>query len=69
MPKVSRVAAGAGGIAGSGIFGMFGTVVNCSAESNSMYCSLMKAVNVVAILLIIAAVLYYAYTYFRQSQK
>jgi uncharacterized membrane protein YedE/YeeE len=63
MAKIPRVASNAGGIAGSGIFGMFGTIVNCSAESNSMYCSLMKAVNVVAILLIIAAVLYYAYTY------
>jgi len=56
-----------GGIMGSGIFGMFGTVVQCKAEDTSMYCSLAKFINVIIMLftiLIIIYVIYLAYNYF-----
>jgi hypothetical protein len=54
---------GNGGIMGSGIFGMFGTMVNCDAESKSMYCSLMKAFNVMMVVGIVLYLLYFAYNF------
>jgi hypothetical protein len=34
-----------GGILGSGIFGMFGTTVQCNSNDTSMYCMLSKFVT------------------------
>ena len=42
----------------------FGTFVTCKAEDNSMYCSLMKIVNVLYVFfmfLVVSYVLYYLY--------
>lgn len=34
-----------GGIAGSGIFGLVGSTVNCKAEDTGLFCTMMKIVN------------------------
>lgn len=57
-----------GGIMGSGIFGMFGTMVNCDAESNSYYCNFMKIFNILMILAIIFFVLYFLYNFLKNKK-
>jgi hypothetical protein len=52
-----------GGILGSGIFGLFGNVVNCDSTDNSLYCSLMKLVNVLIAIVTIGAILYLAFVF------
>jgi hypothetical protein len=64
MGKSMRVSSGNGGIAGSGVFGMFGSTVVCKSEDNSYYCNFMKFFNVLVIVLIILFILYFVYTYF-----
>ncbi len=54
---------GNGGILGSGIFGMFGTIVNCNANDDSIYCNIMKFFNLFIILCIVLYILYFAYTF------
>ena len=61
-----------GGIMGSGIFGMFGSTVHCSANDNSFYCSITKIVNLIIMLLFIFTILYLLYLasgYFLQGKK
>jgi hypothetical protein len=36
---------GNGGILGSGVFGMFGSTVNCKDADNSFYCNFVKFFN------------------------
>lgn len=55
---------GNGGIAGSGIFGMFGTVVNCNSTDQSYYCSIMKLFNLIIVLGIVAYISFFVYTNF-----
>ena len=55
---------GGGGILGSGIFGVFGTTIKCESTDDSIYCSIMKMFNLLVVFLIVAYVLYTAYTYF-----
>jgi hypothetical protein len=62
MAKASNV--GNGGIAGSGIFGFFGTTVHCSATDTSFFCSFMKIFNVLMVVGIIIFVLFTLYTFF-----
>ncbi len=54
---------GNGGIAGSGIFGMFGTTIQCPASDTSMYCSFMKIFNIFIVLFFVLAILYTIYSY------
>jgi membrane associated rhomboid family serine protease len=52
---------GNGGILGSGIFGMFGTTIQCKSDDHSMYCNFMKLVNFIimaALVLFIAYIVY-----------
>ena len=58
---------GNGGIGGTGIFGMIGTVVQCKAEDTSLYCSLAKLVNTIFMLFILAAILYFLWTFIRSN--
>ena len=51
---------GNGGIAGSGVFGLFGSTVNCDANNTSLYCTTIKLFNI----LIILFVLYFLYKAF-----
>ena len=52
-----------GGIMGSGVFGMFGTMIQCNAEDSSLYCSFMKIFNVMIVVLVILLVLYTVYSF------
>jgi len=52
-----------GGIMGSGIFGFFGTTIQCPASDTSYYCSFMKIFNVFMIVCFLLFILYTAYNY------
>ena len=52
---------GNGGIMGSGIFGMFGTTIRCEASDNSMYCSIMKFINLFFMISLIIFILWIVY--------
>ena len=52
-----------GGIFGSGIFGLFGTTIQCQATDDSMYCTFMKFVNILIAAVMICGILYLAYTF------
>jgi len=41
MKPSSNTTTSNGGIMGSGVFGMFGTTIQCKSEDNSLYCSFM----------------------------
>jgi hypothetical protein len=60
----SRSNNGNGGIMGSGIFGHIGTGVVCKAEDGGFYCSLVKFVNVIIMLITLAAIAYFLYAFF-----
>ena len=59
---------GNGGIMGSGIFGFFGTTIQCPASDTSLYCSFMKIFNVLMVVGIVFFMLYVAYNYFNMSK-
>jgi len=48
-----------GGIGGSGIFGGIGTMVQCKAEDDSMYCKFAKLMNLIMWIITIALILYF----------
>jgi hypothetical protein len=52
-----------GGILGSGIFGLFGTTINCDSTDSSMYCSFMKFVNILIAIVMICSILYLGYIF------
>ena len=52
-----------GGIFGSGIFGLFGTTIQCQATDTSLYCSFMKIVNILIAAVMICGILYLGYTF------
>ena len=54
---------GNGGIMGTGIFGFFGTTIQCPASDTSYYCSFMKIFNIIMILGVVFFILYTAYNY------
>ena len=54
-----------GGILGSGIFGHFGSVVQCDANDDSMFCTLSKFVSTVAMLIFLAVIAYLIYYVFK----
>jgi hypothetical protein len=47
-----------GGIAGSGIFGGIGSVVQCKAEDDSLYCKFAKLMNIIVWIITIGFILY-----------
>ena len=55
---------GNGGIMGSGVFGMFGTTVHCSATDTSFFCQFMKVFNILMVVGIILFVLSFVYMMF-----
>ena len=71
MARGSKSSDGGNGIGDSGIFGGIGlgTVVNCPASDTSMYCSLMKFIQVAFYLFIAFVVLYFAYKYFSKRRR
>ena len=64
MPKSSSVSSGNGGIMGSGIFGMFGTVIQCKDSDTSFYCNFMKGFNFFMVVLFILFIFYNIYIFF-----
>jgi hypothetical protein len=52
---------GFGGIAGSGIFGFFGTTIKCDATDDSMYCNIMKLFNLLIVVCIVSYIGYIGY--------
>ena len=66
MAKGSKgvTTAGNGGIMGSGVFGLFGTTIQCPASDTSLYCSFMKMFNVLIVMIMVFTILYFAYTIF-----
>lgn len=57
-----------GGILGSGVFGMVGSVVQCKADDNSWYCSLTKLVSgLIMILFLIFLVISIIYLFLNRS--
>lgn len=55
---------GNSGIMGSGVFGLFGTTIQCPASDTSIYCSFMKIFNVLIVMIIVFTILFYAYSFF-----
>ena len=55
---------GGSGIGGSGVHGLFGTVIQCKAEDASMYCNIMKMFNLLIVFLFMSYLAYIAYTFF-----
>lgn len=52
-----------GGIAGSGIYGMFGTGIVCKSEDNSYYCNFVKFFNAFMMLLMFIFIVYFIYNF------
>jgi hypothetical protein len=48
---------------GSGIFGFFGTTIQCPASDTSYYCSFMKIFNVIMVLFFVLFILYTIYNF------
>ena len=57
-------AAGAGGIADSGIFGLIGTTVQCDSDDKSWYCKFAKFINVLVWIIMLVVILYVAKGFF-----
>lgn len=53
----------AGGMFGSGIYGLFGSTIVCKDSDNSYYCNFMKIVNVLIILFVLSILLYFVVMY------
>lgn len=54
-----------GGIMGSGIFGMFGTTIQCKSDDTSAFCTLSKIVNMIIMIGFLILVLYLIYMAFK----
>lgn len=52
---------GNGGMMGSGVFGMFGSSVQCKSDDNSYFCILSKIVNGLIMVLVLFTILYFVY--------
>ena len=69
MAKGKGVTGNNGGIMGSGIFGFFGTTIQCPASDTSLYCSFMKIFNVLIVFIIVFVILYFIYNMFLSPSK
>jgi hypothetical protein len=62
MAKGGRVSLGNnGGIAGSGVFGLFGSIVTCKSDDNSYYCLFVKFFNILIMTALVIYILYIIY--------
>jgi len=71
MPRrsIQTHESGQNGIMGSGIFGVFGTVINCKAEDTSFYCIFMKIFNFILVVFIIGVIFFLIYKFFTTSSS
>lgn len=62
-----------GGIAGSGVFGFFGSTVNCKSDDNSYYCNFLKIFNVIimsiVLIFIIITIISFLYPFFTKKGR
>ena len=62
-----------GGIAGSGVFGFFGSTVNCKSDDNSYYCNFLKFFNVIimsiVLIFIMIFILSFIYPFFNHKGR
>jgi hypothetical protein len=58
-----------GGIMNSGIFGFFGTTIQCQANDGSIYCSIMKMFNLLMVFCVVAYILFFIYSYLTSKRK
>lgn len=63
MARKSNSGGGTGGGIFSGIFGMFGTIVRCDSDDDSIYCTIVKFFNLFMIVLFVIYILSIAYQY------
>lgn len=58
---------------GFGVGGLFGTIVNCDSTSNSIYCNIMKIINLIIGIFTILCIFYIGYmfyiAYFHKKSK
>ena len=54
---------GSGGIMGSGVFGFFGTTIQCPASDTSFYCTFMKYFNLFIVFIIVLYILSIIYSF------
>ncbi len=75
MGRIGGSSGQGGGMLGSGIFGMFGTVVHCDNNDASWYCWIMKMFNLLIVFLVVISILTVVYNYlsttslFRKKSK
>jgi len=55
------------GMFGSGIFGFLGTTIVCDASDTSLYCTIMKGVNILLLIIGILLIFYFIYLYLTNS--
>ena len=53
-----------GGLLGTGIFGFFGTTINCDSKDDSTYCNIMKIFNLLIIFFVVMYILFIIYGIF-----
>jgi len=61
--SLTQSSTGSNGIIGSGVFGHFGSFVNCNSQDNSMYCNFVKFFNVLIMLMVIIGIIYFIYKF------
>jgi hypothetical protein len=60
---------GNGGIMGSGVFGFFGTTIQCPASDTSFYCSFMKLFNMFIVFFIIIFIFWTIYNFWVNNRS
>ena len=64
MEEGLRMKSSSGGIGGSGIFGLFGTVIQCKSDDTTWFCMLSKFVNTLILLMILFYFISIAFDFF-----
>jgi len=55
------------GMFGSGVFGFLGTTIVCNASDTSIYCQIMKGVNITIVIACVLLVFYFIFLYIQKS--
>lgn len=73
MPSTRSRFSNGGGIGGTGIHAMFGSIVQCPVNDTSFFCSLTKLVQIIFMIGFLIFVVFLLYTFlkstFRNSRK
>ena len=62
MARIGRSSLSNGGMFGTGVFGLFGSIVTCKAEDDSVYCQIIKMFNLLIILFIVVGIVVFVYS-------